>query len=266
MSMNSVNRVKSLIAGAAFLLSLSGCVTTTSSGPKVNIEKAEEANVNLGMTYLQKGNREGALRSFTKALKLNARSAGGHQGMALVHQLNGEYESAEASFKKALKETKNDTLPATQFSYGRFLYERKRCEEAVKHFDAAGKVLTFPRRASAIVYLGLCSKAGGDLARAKSAFEHAAKLNEREPVAVIELAEMAFENKDYSQAKRRLDQFGQIVRHTARSLWLGIRIERIFGNKDKEASYALALKNLHPYSKEYLEYKREMRASSSTPP
>ena len=74
--------------------------------------------------------------------------------------------------------------------------------------------------------------------------------------AAIELAELYFEDRVYPDAKKYLDIFGANSRQSARSLWLGIRLERIFGNKDKEASYALALKNLHPYSKEYLEYKR----------
>ncbi|HEY0894045.1 MAG TPA: type IV pilus biogenesis/stability protein PilW, partial [Cellvibrio sp.] len=42
------------------------------------------------------------------------------------------------------------------------------------------------------------------------------------------------------------------------ALLLGIRLERVFGNKDKEASYLLVLKNRFPYSKEYLEYKQTM--------
>jgi type IV pilus assembly protein PilF len=38
---------------------------------------------------------------------------------------------------------------------------------------------------------------------------------------------------------------------------LGIQLEKVFGNKDKEASLALILKNNFPYSKEYLEYKQK---------
>ena len=69
------------------------------------------------------------------------------------------------------------------------------------------------------------------------------------------VANSSFEEKDYSAAKRYLDQYLAIAKSSPKSLWLGIRIERIFNNKDKEASYILALKNLYPYSKEYLEYK-----------
>jgi len=81
-------------------------------------------------------------------------------------------------------------------------------------------------------------------------------LEPRRAQSALELAEIAFTARDYSKANKYLEQFSKSARHEPRSLWLGVRIERIFGNKDKEASYALALKNLYPYSQEYLDYKR----------
>ena len=69
---------------------------------------------------------------------------------------------------------------------------------------------------------------------------------------------MSFDEKDYTSAKQYFDQFAKIAKPSARSLWLGIRIERIFGNQDKEASYAVALKGMFPYSKEYLAYKESL--------
>jgi len=51
--------------------------------------------------------------------------------------------------------------------------------------------------------------------------------------------------------------FESIADSSARSLMLGIRLERVFGNKDKEASLALRLKNKFPYSKELLDYQQK---------
>ena len=41
---------------------------------------------------------------------------------------------------------------------------------------------------------------------------------------------------------------------SARSIWLGIQIARIFDNRDDEASYSLILKNIFPASAEYRKY------------
>ena len=60
--------------------------------------------------------------------------------------------------------------------------------------------------------------------------------------------------------KRYFEQYSAGVRNAGdilrpKALWLGIQIERRFGNKDREASLGLFLKNNYPYSKEYLLYK-----------
>jgi type IV pilus assembly protein PilF len=69
---------------------------------------------------------------------------------------------------------------------------------------------------------------------------------------------MSFINQEYAEAKKHLDRYQALGQQSARALLLGIRLERVFGNKDQEASYLLVLKNRYPYSKEYLEYKQTM--------
>lgn len=235
---------------------LSACVTTIDKPErKVDEKKALAANVRLGMQYLQKGDRDNAIRSFTKALELDSRSGEANQGMALVHQLNGEHELAEDRFKKALRGRADFSRAGIEYSYGRFLADNGRCEDAFEYFESASKEVTYTGRANALVALGICANKLGDVARAKAAFEYALNLNKRIPAASLELAEISFAERDYAASKKYLDQFAATTRQTPRSLWLGIRLERIFGNKDKEASFAMALKNLYPYSKEYLDYK-----------
>ena len=96
----------------------------------------------------------------------------------------------------------------------------------------------------------------GNEARAKAAFEHACILDRRNADAFIELADINFQKQEYAEAKRNVDIYESIADPSARSLMLGIRLERIFGNKDKEASLALRLKSNFPYSKELLDYQQ----------
>lgn len=248
---------KAVLLGFIFVCGLSGCVTTIENPkPKRDKHEALEANIKLGMTYLQQDKREGAMRSFTKALALDKKSAEAYLGLGLLHQMNGELEEAEANFKKALRNRADFSRASIEFSYGRLLYDQKRLKEAKKMFESAGSDYAYPGRAEALLNAGLCALKLGDAVRAKAAFEHSLNLNDRLSQASLELADVAFSERDYASSKRYLDQFASLTRQVPRSLWLGIRIERIFGNKDKEASYALALKNLYPYSQEYLDYKR----------
>lgn len=236
---------------------LTSCVTTRSdSKSNVDKEKALEAHITLGMTYLQKNNRDGALSAFSRANKLDSRSAEAYQGLALVHQLNGERQLAEDNFKKALRGRADFSMSGVRVSYGKFLLEDGRYDEALPFFQKASEDITFPSRPNALYFIGMSALKTGDKVRAAGAFEHALNLNDRLAAASIELAEMRFVEGDYASSKKYLDQFTSNAKPTARSLLLGVKIERVFGNKDNEASNALALKNMYPYSKEYLEYKK----------
>ena len=219
----------------------------------VDRQRAVDDFVSLGMAYLQRGNRDASRRNFEKAFDLKPNSKKAHNGMGLLYQLNGEVDLAESSFERAIK-IDNDYSQA-RVNFGAFLYQQQRYQEAFDQFQTASNDLSYDQRALALAYLGRASLQIDNIERAKSAFEHSLNIDNSLSIAQIELAEIHFDRQEYPQAKKYLDQYSATQQSSARSLWLGIRIERIFGNKDKEASYALALKNLHPYSNEYLAYK-----------
>ncbi len=249
---------------ALALIFLGGCVTSYDSGnASVDKQKALEANIKLGMAYLQKKQRDHAVRSFSKALEYDPKSAEANHGMALVHQLNGEYDQAEKRYAKALKGRAAFSKSAIEFSYGRFLMEQGNCTGAAPYFDRVSKDFSYSNRANALFNIGRCAAKEGNENKAVKSYEHALNLDARFSPASLEMADIMFRRGDYATSKRYMDQFAKSARHSARSLWLGIRLERIFGNKDKEASYVLALKNLHPYSQEYLNYKKMFESGSA---
>ncbi len=236
------------------LFMLSGCVQT--QGPAVRAvdkQKALESYIALGMAYLQQNNRDASRRNFEKALDIDKNSHEAHNGMGLLYQLTGEIGLAEKSFLRSLSE-KSDFTQA-RANYGVFLYQQQRYQEAYDTFEKASKDLTYERRALTLAYVGQAALKLGNVVRAKSAFEHSLNVDDKLSLPMLELAQINFDEENYAAAKKYLDQFNTTTKPSPKSLWLGIQIERIFDNKDKEASYALALKNLHPYSKEYLEYK-----------
>lgn len=235
------------------VLFLGGCVTSDTTGRVVDKQKALNAHVNLGVAYIERDNRDGARRHFQKAFAIDSNSAAAHNGMGRLYQRNGEVGLAEKSFQKALKDTR---FTQARYDYGQFLLAQERYQEAYDMFTIASEDLNYALRAESLAAIGVVSLKLNNRPKAKSVFQHALNINDNLPNAMIELAEIYFDDQEYARSKEYLDRYVSIKKNTARSLWLGIRIERIFGNKDKEASYALALKNLHPYSKEYLQYQK----------
>lgn len=237
---------------------LSGCVTEFDKPRNVSIDKdkALELHISLAEGYIQKKNRDSARHHIEKAFNLNKNSVAAIATLAALYDLEGEPVRAEESYKKALKLDKKYTKGRN--SYGLFLYRQKRYEEALVEFELAAADLAFSGRAEVLVNVGRTSAKLGNQVRAESAFSHAAVLDPKLAPPYLELAEIYLLKKEYAEAKQSLDQYSALRQHSARSLLIGIRIERVFGNKDKEASYGLVLKNRFPYSKEYLEYKRTL--------
>ncbi|MEX1033420.1 MAG: type IV pilus biogenesis/stability protein PilW [Cellvibrionaceae bacterium] len=237
--------------------SMTACVTTLEgSASSTDLESAQETYVQLGLGYLRSGDRDSARVNFNKALDINKRSPGAHNGLALLYQLEAMNEKAEEHFKKAIRADRD--FSRARNNYGSFLYEQGRYEEAYEQFDRASSNLEYNRRSSALVNLGRTALKLERMERAEATFKHALSLDAGQTTAMAELADIYFNRENYAEAKKYIDMYGNYTRHSARTLWLGIRLERIFGNRDKEASYALALRNLHPYSREYLEYKESL--------
>ncbi|MCR6652259.1 MAG: type IV pilus biogenesis/stability protein PilW [Cellvibrionaceae bacterium] len=242
---------------AAMMGSLASCVTTTNVAP-VDTNAAHDKRIELGMKYLETGKRDNARWQFSKALELKKNSADAYHGIALLHQANGELEHAEGAFKKALRNADPKKLSPIRVSYGRYLMDTGDAKDACDLFEKAAADFDYKARPEALYLAGQCAQKTGNTARIKPAFEHALNLNAQFVPPMVELAEIYFREGEYAKSKRLLTRFEKVSKPTPASLWLGIRIERIFGNKDKEASYALALRNLHPYSKEYLEYRQTL--------
>ncbi len=244
---------------ALCLFFLSACVTESTDGkPQRTVDKTESfrIHINLVKGYVEKKNREAARHHIRKAMEINKNSVDLLGALALVYQLEGENKLAEETFKKAIKKDKNQ--PSIHNNYGFFLFGLKRYDEALEQFEAAAANLDFSGRAEALINVGRSSLLLGNSARAKSACEHATIVNPGLPDSFIEWSDIHFMEQDYPKAKENLDKFMGMGQQTARSLLLAIRLERMFGNKDREASYVLVLKNRYPYSKEYLEYRQTL--------
>ena len=244
------------LAGLLLSVWLSGCVTTGLPQRKeVDLDKALQTHVQLGLRYLQSGvNREAARYHFNKALEFGKRNPQAHHGLALLYQADGELDVAESHFEKALRYGEDFSMART--NYGVFLYQQERYREALEQFEYASKDLTYNRRSYALTNLGRAALRLGELETAEAAFTRALALDDDLPQALLDLAELKFDAGNYTESKHFLDRFSARNRQVPQSLWLGIRIEKIFGNRDKERSYALALKNLFPYSAEALKYQK----------
>ncbi|MGY4534203.1 type IV pilus assembly protein PilF [Pseudomonas sp. TE3786] len=236
---------------------LFGCVSTGHVDPMKTDkgrDEARDAYIQLGIGYLNQGNTEQAKVPLKKALELDPSNADANGALAILFQTEMEPDLADEHFRKAIS-----SRPDSRFlnNYGAFLYEQGRYAEAKERYLQAVKDNMYPERSRVFQNLGLVSLKLNDRAEAKQYFERSIRLNKRQARPQLELAKMAYEEKDYVLARKYYDSFSKLSEQNAESLLLGARLAKIFDDRDKAATLGLQLKRLYPGTPEYKQYMSE---------
>lgn len=241
------------------LAGLTGCVSTGSVDPMRTAEgreKARDAYIQLGLGYLQQGAAERAKVPLRKALELDSSSADANAALALVFQTEMEPKLADEHYRKALSSRRDARILN---NYGGFLFEQKRYEEALERFQEAAEDSLYPERSRVFENLGLTALRMKRIDQAKQYFDKSLRLNLQQPVALLEMASLSFDEKQYVPARDYYERYTKIAPQTARSLLLGVRIATVFDDRDQAASLGLQLKRLYPGTPEYQQYLSEQR-------
>jgi len=256
-----------LLIAMTIFINLSACVSET-TGDRVfrkpsekDLETAMDSYVQLAYMHLENEDYSTAMLKIEQAMEIDANAPLVQNALAYVYEKQGDTEKAEETYKKAIRIDGN--FSPARINYGNFLFKQGKIDDACKQFEAASSHEFYDRRAGAFFNLGLCEKKRGNYEEALDAFSRSVGLDRNYSQAYLESAEVKFDQGEYAEARKLYNRYAIELRQAKKSmgpkaLWLGIRIERVFGNADKEASMALFLKNTYPYSKEYLLYKKSL--------
>lgn len=237
---------------------LTGCVLSGDFNPLKTSKGRDEARgayVQLGLGYLQQGMPERAKVPLKKALDLNDSDPDANAALGLVFQAEMEPELADQHFRKALSGRPDDARILN--NYGSFLFEQKRYKEAYERFEQAAADTLYPERSRVFESLGMTASKLGQRELAQKQLKKALRLNRQQPGALLEIAELSFEDRHYVPARDYYDRFSLLAEQNARSLLLGVRLAKVFEDRDKAASYGLQLKRLYPGTPEYQQYLSE---------
>ena len=235
---------------------VSGCVTTERGGvgTKADEAKAHEYSLSLARNYIRAGNWEAAKRHLKTAIELDDSSAEVYEAMALVFQNTGEFEFAEENYKKSIRI--DSKFSRVRNNYAAFLYQQRRYEEAVEQLELVVADTLYEKRSGAYISLGKSYMQLDKLEEAEQAFYRAHLMARRNVPLLFQLADVYFQLEQFPKSQQYYDAYrSQVKQQPPQALWLGIRLADKFGDNDSMSSYSLALKNLYPRSKEYLEYR-----------
>ncbi|WP_068828117.1 type IV pilus biogenesis/stability protein PilW [Pseudomonas sp. BMS12] len=238
---------------------LVGCVRTGGSVDPLTTDKgrdaARDAYIQLGVGQLQQGSTEKAKDPLRKALEIDPSSSEAHAILALVFQQEMEPTLADEHFRKAISLSKGEAR--LHNNYGSFLYEQKQYAQAVEQFTIASKDTLYTERSRVFENLGLASLQLGQRDQAKKYFTRALRMNSGRPIALLNMAQISYAEGQYVPAQSYYQSFSKQSRQSPESLLLGIRLARVFEDRDQAASLGLQLKRLYPGTPEYQQYLSE---------
>ncbi len=238
---------------------LAGCVTEGDRNPMDTRQgrmQARDAYIQLGLGYVQQGNTEQAKVPLKKALswivqrRRPCRARTGVPGP-------GRNRPADQEYRLALRERPHDARILN--NYGSFLYEQGRYKDAYERFTQAAEDSLYPERARVFENLGLTALRLNQVDLGKENLEKSLRLDRNQPRALFELAQLAYQTRDYVPSRSYYQAFSQLSPQDARSLLLGIRLAEVFNDRNTAASYALQLKRLYPNSPEYRQLQSEQK-------
>lgn len=249
---------KALLLGLLLGQGLLGCVTETNNPLAQNRdpEKAVRIYVEAGTRYLQSNKMENASRALHRAYEIAPDDPTVNNALALFYNAEGEDAQAVRHFEKAIAQ--DPGFSQARNNYAAYLYEHKQYDAAIKQLEMVTKDYKYSRRYTAYENLGICYLQRDDKQSAAAAFNRALQLNPNLPTSLLEMAELSLEEGNNLMVSRYLTKYEAIAQPSPKQLWLGIRLQRILGDKNKLASYELALKKLFPGSDEYKTYKASL--------
>jgi len=245
-----------LLITAGLLLMVAGCANTgpdpASYAPKAvddsDVQSRARIHTELAAGYLELGNYGVALQEAGEALKADPNFVPAFGVLGLVYMELRDDKAAESSFQRALRISPLDS--DINNNYGWFLCQRKREQESIKYFLAALRNPLYSTPDRSWVNAGTCARQAGDLAAADDYFQKALKVRPAQPQALLQMADMAYKRKNYSEAKAYLARMQRDVEPTAEQLWLTLRVDRALGDRNGEASLGFQLRKNFPESRE----------------
>lgn len=248
---------KSLIM-SSLIMSAVACVVTETTGFEPASDKERlRAHLELARGYLEKRDLARVRKPLGRAFAIDSSSWEVHDLYGLIFEMEGENKLADQHFRRALRSDPRN--PRVLNNYGAFLYGQGRYRDARKRLEKATGDPNYVGRSHVYENLGLVMMRLGEVEEAERAFQRSLMLNSTQAQATFELAEIYFDRGSFDIARQYYEAYRKAVRQGPRSLWLGIRLGRVFADQDAVASYSMQLRNLYPTTREFELYRESLQ-------
>ncbi|MEW5837399.1 MAG: type IV pilus biogenesis/stability protein PilW [Pseudomonadota bacterium] len=238
------------LSGCASKKPLYGNAADAESQPKSEADpkRAAELNAQLGLGYLQQGDRFAAADKLQRALQDDPNSALVQHGNAILQDALGQSAPAQEHFRRALEIAPNDAEILN--NYGSFMCRQNQYGEGIAMLERALANPLYRTPGFAWANIGQCQRQQGQLSAAEASFRQALRLDPRQSYAWLQLATVQLEQNKPLEANTSLQRYHALEAQNPASLLLGAKIEKALGHREAQAHYELLLRGKFPDSDE----------------
>lgn len=217
--------------------------------PTSEIQQRAKVHTELGSLYLLDGRPAVAQEEARFALSIDSNYAPAYNLLGLTHMMLNETKQAEENFESALRLASGD--PEINNNFGWFLCQSGREKRSIDYFMFAARNPLYTTPTKPYTNAGICAIRLKDDQAALVYLQQALRLNASNTQAMFWLAELAYRQARYPDARQSLADIEKMIEPTAELIWLSLRIERKLGNREVEARLANQLRRRFPGTPEH---------------
>lgn len=261
--MSRVLRKALLVAPVLAMAALAtACVSSDSGGREVNNVAAADANVKLGVAYMEQGKMEQAKEKLERAVKQDPKSADAHFSLAELYNRLKQPNDADGHFREAIA-LAPDKLEVVN-GYAVFLCTNSEVDKGIAQFEKLMNNPLYGRQAAAATNAGRCLRDSKRHADSVRFFEIALVKQPDWLDAVGQLADVQIFLEKPEAARKAVDNYLS-MRNNAAVLVLGVRAAVEEGNCGAARVYATKLRGDFPNSREHLSLLPQVIGRCATP-
>lgn len=219
-----------------------------------NARKRARIRVELAVGYLEQGKATIALDEVKLALSADPDFADAYSLRGLIYMRLNELSLAQESFQKALALRPRD--PNFLHNLGWLKCQQARYPEASADFSLALANPNYGERAKTYMAQGLCQVRAGQRRDAEQSLLKAYEYDAANPVTGYNLANLLFQNADFTRAQFYIRRLNNSEWANAETLWLGIKVENRLSDQVAMLQLATQLEKRFPQSREASAYRR----------
>lgn len=229
-----------------FALPLAACVSNNGGRNAKSPHDAADANMKLGVAYMQQGNLALAKEKLERAEKQDPRNAELQTSLAYLYERVNMPEKADVHYQNALRLEPNNSQ--TSNNYAVYLCNHDKVDQALKRFEVAARDPLYSTPWAAWANAGVCLRSAKRGLEANKYLEQAIAVRPNYGQAVMELGDLQLEQGHPDLAENTVARFMSMGLATPEVLLIGLRAAIARGDASATDNYARRLRRDFPNS------------------